>query len=84
MKRKQEDLIRCLYDHEDKLTSESLSKALSLSIRTIKAYIAELNMNYPGLILSSNRGYTIHKHKAASLLQYKDDIPKTTKDDAFT
>lgn len=76
MKRKQEDLIRCLYDHDEKLTSETLSKALSLSIRTIKAYIAELNMNYPGLILSSNRGYTIHKQKAASLLQYKDDIPQ--------
>ena len=34
MKRKQEDLIRYLYEHEEKLTSETLSKALSLSIRT--------------------------------------------------
>lgn len=32
MKRKQEDLIRYLYEHEEKLTSETLSKALSLSI----------------------------------------------------
>ena len=28
MKRKQEDLIRYLYEHEEKLTSETLSKAL--------------------------------------------------------
>ena len=76
MKRKQEDLIRYLYEHEEKLTSETLSKALSLSIRTIKSYIAELNLSYPGLILSSNRGYTIHKQKASVLLQYKDDIPQ--------
>ena len=61
MKRKQEDLIRYLYEHEEKLTSETLSKALSLSIRTIKSYIAELNLSYPGLILSSNRGYRIMK-----------------------
>ena len=47
MKRKQEDLIRYLYEHEEKLTSETLSKALSLSIRTIKSYIAELNLSYP-------------------------------------
>lgn len=76
MKRKQEELVRYLYDHEEKLTSETLSKVLSLSIRTIKSYIAELNLNYPGLILSSNRGYTIHKQKAATLLKYKDDIPQ--------
>ena len=76
MRRKQEELINYLYTHNEKVTSNILSKALNLSIRTIKSYIAELNMNYPSLISSSNRGYVIDKVKANSLLQYKDDIPQ--------
>ena len=76
MRRKQEELINYLYTHNEKVTANILSKALNLSIRTIKSYIAELNMNYPSLISSSNRGYVINKVKANSLLQYKDDIPQ--------
>lgn len=76
MRRKQEELINYLYTHNEKVTASILSKALNLSIRTIKSYIAELNMNYPSLISSSNRGYVIDKVKANSLLQYKDDIPQ--------
>ena len=76
MRRKQEELINYLYTHNEKVTANVLSKALNLSIRTIKSYIAELNMNYPSLISSSNRGYVIDKVKANSLLQYKDDIPQ--------
>ena len=55
MRRKQEELINYLYTHNEKVTANILSKALNLSIRTIKSYIAELNMNYPSLISSSNR-----------------------------
>lgn len=69
-------MINYLYTHNEKVTANILSKALNLSIRTIKSYIAELNMNYPSLISSSNRGYVIDKVKANSLLQYKDDIPQ--------
>lgn len=76
MRWKQEELINYLYTHNEKVTANILSKALNLSIRTIKSYIAELNMNYPSLISSSNRGYVIDKVKANSLLQYKDDIPQ--------
>lgn len=76
MRRKQEELINYLYTHNEKVTANILSKALNLSIRTIKSYIAELNMNYPSLVSSSNRGYVIDKVKANSLLQYKDDIPQ--------
>lgn len=76
MRRKQEELINYLSTHNEKITANILSKALNLSIRTIKSYIAELNMNYPSLISSSNRGYVIDKVKANSLLQYKDDIPQ--------
>ena len=76
MRRKQEELINYLYTHNEKVTANILSKALNLSIRTIKSYIAELKMNYPSLISSSNRGYVIDKVKANSLLQYKDDIPQ--------
>ena len=76
MRRKQEELINYLYTHNEKVTANILSKALNLSIRTIKSYIAKLNMNYPSLISSSNRGYVIDKVKANSLLQYKDDIPQ--------
>lgn len=76
MRRKQEELINYLYTHNEKVTANILSKTLNLSIRTIKSYIAELNMNYPSLISSSNRGYVIDKVKANSLLQYKDDIPQ--------
>ena len=61
MRRKQEELINYLYTHNEKVTANILSKALNLSIRTIKSYIAELNMNYPSLISSSNRGYVIDR-----------------------
>ena len=43
MRRKQEELINYLYTHNEKVTANILSKALNLSIRTIKSYIAELN-----------------------------------------
>lgn len=60
MRRKQEKLINYLYTHNEKVTANILSKALNLSIRTIKSYIADV----------------IDKVKANSLLQYKDDIPQ--------
>lgn len=75
MKKKQEELIEYLYKH-DRITSEELSKSLSISIRTVKSYISDLNFQFPDLINSNNRGYEIDKHKASILLHYKDNIPQ--------
>ena len=76
MRKKEKELINYLYTHNEKVTANTLSKALNLSIRTIKSYIAMLNIDYPNLITSSNRGYLINKAKASSLLQYENDIPQ--------
>ena len=75
MKKKQEELIEYLYKH-NRTTSEELSKSLSISIRTVKSYISDLNFQFPELINSNNRGYEIDKHKASVLLHYKDNIPQ--------
>lgn len=75
MKKKQEELIEYLYNH-NRTTSDELSKSLSISIRTVKSYISDLNFQFPDLINSNNRGYEIDKHKASILLHYKDNIPQ--------
>lgn len=75
MKKKQEELIDYLYNH-NRTTSDELSKSLSISIRTVKSYISDLNFQFPDLINSNNRGYEIDKHKASILLHYKDNIPQ--------
>ena len=48
MKKKQEELIEYLYKH-NRTTSEELSKSLSISIRTVKSYISDLNFQFPEL-----------------------------------
>lgn len=75
MRKKQQKLISYLYASNQKITADSLAKRLNLSVRTIKSYIAELNMSYPHLISSSNRGYIINKKQASFLLQCDHDLP---------
>ncbi len=76
MRKKQQELISYLYTSNQKVTADTLAKVLNLSVRTIKSYIAELNMSYPHLISSSNRGYTINKKQASFLLHCDHDIPQ--------
>ena len=76
MRKKQQELINYLYMSNHKVTADNLAKVLNLSVRTIKSYIAEINMSYTHLISSSNRGYTINKKKAKFLLQCNHDIPQ--------
>ena len=76
MRKKQELLIQYLIDQSQLMTSDKLAKAIGLSVRTIKTYIAELNAMYPNLISSSNRGYLIQKQKARLLLSHQENLPQ--------
>lgn len=77
MKKKQEVLLQYLSAHQDYVTALELSKALGVSIRTVKSYIADLHQDFPLLISSTNRGYQLQRNPSTEIMQGKrDDIPQ--------
>lgn len=71
-------LLKLLLEAEDRVTSRNLAINLSLSVRTVKTYILELNKLYPGLISSSSKGYLIDYDLAKKLLrENRSGIPQT-------
>ena len=56
----QKSLIVYLSKH-DSATSSSLAQILGVSVRSVKTYIKELNMENPGLIQSGKKGYSINR-----------------------
>ncbi len=61
MKNYERKIIQYLNNHSQ-ATAASLSHYLGVSIRSIKNYIRELNTSYPGIILSSNKGYSLNNN----------------------
>ena len=59
MKIKYLPFLRYLNEQETWTPSSQLAEKFSLSKRTIKSYISEIQQNEPGLILSSNKGYRV-------------------------
>ncbi|MGO3790610.1 MAG: HTH domain-containing protein, partial [Enterococcus gilvus] len=59
MKVKYLPFLRYLNEQETWTPSSQLAEKFSLSKRTIKSYISEIQQNEPGLILSSNKGYRV-------------------------
>ena len=70
-------IISFLNNQNDWITTKVISKQLSISVRSLKYYIVEINDEYPNLIQSSNKGYWIDKNKADAILrsQQASDIP---------
>jgi lichenan operon transcriptional antiterminator len=50
------------------VTSDVLADHLDLSVRSINNYVSRINNKYAGIILSSNKGYSIQRDKAIKVL----------------
>ncbi len=66
--KKEISFISFLLKQSSWVTSDNLSNHLGLSNRSISNYASRINKKYPGLILSSNKGYSTQKDKAIIIL----------------
>lgn len=81
MKSNYRELISILLDHGEWMTACSLASKLNVSARSVKNYIAEINVNAKGLIASSRKGYLIDTAKAKPLLDESNvKIPQTSRE----
>ena len=71
-------LINYLYNHNDWVTSNDISVASQMSVRSVKTYISEINKEFK-CIVSSKNGYLIDKTIARDILNQTGDtsIPST-------
>ncbi|MGT2784028.1 BglG family transcription antiterminator [Streptococcus merionis] len=58
MNKKQEQLLQLLSEHTT-LTASALAHYLSVSVRTVKNYVKEINEEFPNTVISSHSGYSI-------------------------
>ena len=81
MKSKCIQLIKIMSDNGDWMTAASLASELSVSERSVKSYVAEINYQEKGLITSSRKGYSINSAKARKLLGNPGKkLPQTSKE----
>ena len=58
MKKKQNELIKYLFQQNKPTTSTEISNALQISVRSVKQYIREINETYDKkIIIPSHSGY---------------------------
>lgn len=68
MKKKQHDLLKYLLSQSKPITSTEIATALSISTRSVKNNVSDINSLYnTKLILSSRNGYELNR-QASSLL----------------
>ncbi|MCR4782673.1 MAG: PTS sugar transporter subunit IIA [Lachnospiraceae bacterium] len=74
-------LLKFMFENDNWLTARVLSSELSLSVRTIKSYVHELNDEFPGIIVSSPHGYKLEpKIASLALKDNKVNIPQTSRE----
>lgn len=88
MKEKQEQLLKLLLQQDNPISSRILAEKMSVSVRTVKNYIYELNrLGSEPVINSSNAGYTVIPDEAAKLLEKPQntsgELPQTFKERSF-
>ncbi len=66
-------LLNLLIDSNGWMTASQISNSLSISVRTVKNYINEINSFSEDCITSSNSGYKINNEKAQQLLKEFDN-----------
>ncbi|MEY8356348.1 PRD domain-containing protein [Lachnospiraceae bacterium 54-53] len=66
-------LIKFLLETKKWVTSSELAAELTVSVRTVKNYVSQLNTIYANLITSSSNGYRINTDAAASAMN--DNMP---------
>lgn len=79
MKKKLLDVLSYLYRQNSWTTASEIAIAAGCSIRSVKTYIAELNISHPDFIASSKKGFLLSDREMASdLLKNEDEqIPQT-------
>lgn len=83
MQAKHIPILKLLFEKDTWITASTLSNELSISIRTVKTYIRELNEACPGIVASSSHGYHINFRLATKILQeVKSGIPQTARERA--
>lgn len=66
---------------EDQVTAAVLAQKFSVSTRSIKQYIKDINYVYPETIKSSNKGYTVDSEKAIQIIkENQNSIPQTPRE----
>ena len=85
MKKKHVELLQFLLHHATAVTSRQLAAALSISTRSVKNYVNEINLlGNQKVILSSKQGYTVQAAQAKELLSVKEEsIPQTSLERGF-
>lgn len=85
MKKKHLELLNYLLQHSTTVTSKELAAALSISSRSVKNYVNEINLlSSNKVIFSSKQGYDIQKEEAARVMNHPDDnLPQTSEERAF-
>ncbi len=87
MKKKQKDLLTLLLQQNSPISSRRLSEKMTVSVRTVKNYIYELNrLGAAPVITSSKIGYQVVREEAEKLLQEPKDLsllPQTFKERSF-
>lgn len=64
-----------------RVTVKELSEKLGISERSVKNYVKNINAQFPGAILSSNRGYSVDADIARQVLSTQSSpIPQTSKE----
>lgn len=64
-----QQIIHQLINAFNMVTSGELASALNISVRNVKYSVSELNRDYPGLITSGPKGYSINKAMARDILE---------------
>jgi lichenan operon transcriptional antiterminator len=64
-------LLQYLNEQDNWVSSTKLAEKFNLSKRTIKSYIADIQINEPDLIISSNKGYRV---KSSNLITFFSNI----------
>ena len=85
MNKKQNDLLQYLIKKKDVATSNEISTAIGVSVRSVKNYVNEINNMYTNkVILSSRNGYQINPHFSLSLFaDYSVEVPPTNEERSF-
>ncbi|MCF0110860.1 MAG: HTH domain-containing protein, partial [Erysipelotrichaceae bacterium] len=85
MNKKQNDLLQYLIKKKDVATSNEISTAIGVSVRSVKNYVNEINNMYTNkVILSSRNGYQINPHFSLSLFaDYSVEVPQTNEERSF-
>lgn len=85
MQKKSTELLKYLMAQNKPQTSTEIANALSISVRSVKKHVKDINTLYnKKIVLSSRNGYQINSQISSSLIiEENEDIPQTWEERAF-